>query len=214
MKDEILSNLKEALIKCDRGRTASWAGKALEENIDPLVVMDTMIEAIRWVGEGFGKGDLFLPELIGAAEAMQSASPIVEKEIEKRAQKRESLGTVIIGTVFGDIHTIGKSLVAALLIAGGFEVHDMGINIPTDRFVEAVKTFKPDILAMSTLLTTTASEAKNVIDALKERGLRDEVKIMVGGGAMTETYSESIGADGYDATAPGAVNLARCLLGL
>lgn len=214
MKAEILANVKQAVIACDPEGAASWAERALEEKNDPLAVMNALIEAIREVGEGFGRGDLFLPELVGAANAMQSASPIVERALKKGAIERQSLGRVVIGTVFGDIHTIGKSLVASLLIAEGFEVHDRGINITTEQFVGTVETSKPDILAMSTLLTTTAPEAKRVIDALKAEGLRDKVKVMVGGGAMTESYAERIGADGYDATAPGAARLARKLLGI
>lgn len=214
MEAEILRNLRKAVLEYNSENAASWARKAIDENIDPITVMDVLIDAIRQVGEGFGQGDLFLPELVGAAEALQNATPIVEEAIKSSGKKRGSLGIVVIGTVFGDIHTIGKSMVVSLLTAEGFEVHDLGINVSAERFVEAVKAFKADILGMSALLTTTAPEAKKVVNTLKKEGLRDKVKIMVGGGAITEGFSVSIGADGYDPTAPGAVILARSLLGI
>jgi 5-methyltetrahydrofolate--homocysteine methyltransferase len=120
---------------------------------------------------------------------------------------------VVIGTVAGDIHDIGKNMVGTLLKAGGFEVHDLGIDIQADKFVEAVVEYEAEILAMSALLTTTAPQQKKVIELLKEQGLRDKVKVMVGGGGISEDFAETIGADGYDPTAPGAVNLARRFVG-
>ena len=118
------------------------------------------------------------------------------------------------GTVQGDLHTIGKSLVNTMFSANGFKVHDLGIDVSTDTFIDAIKLYKPDILAMSSLLSTTAPAAKEVIETLKTEGLRDQVKIMVGGGAITEDFARKIGADGYDTTAPGAVEMGKKLLGL
>jgi len=172
-----------------------------------------MTAAIKQVGDGFGKGELWLPDLVGAADAMTSATPIIEEEIKRRGITRESLGTIVIGTVYGDIHTIGKTMVATLLIAGGFVVNDLGINVTSERFVEGIKKYKADILAMSALMTMTAPEQRKVIEILKKEELRDKVKIMVGGGAITQEFANSIGADGYDPTAPGAVKLARKLIG-
>jgi len=123
------------------------------------------------------------------------------------------LGIIVIGTVYGDIHTIGKTMVATLLIAEGFIVNDLGINVTSEHFVEGIKKYKADILAMSALMTTTAPEQRKVIETLKKDGLRDRVKIMIGGGAITQEFTNSIGADGYDPTAPGAVKLARRLIG-
>jgi corrinoid protein of di/trimethylamine methyltransferase len=213
MEKEILENLKRALLDYNAEDSAKWAKKAVEEKIDPVKAIDALIEAIRKVGDSFGKGECWLPDLIGAADAMQSAMPILEREIKRRGTKRESMGKVVIGSVFGDIHNIGKSMVTSLLTADGFEVVDLGIDIPTEKFVEAVKEHKPDILAMSALLTTTAPEGKKVIDRLKEVGLRDKVKVIIGGGAINADFARSIGADGYDPTAPGAVGLSRSLLG-
>ena len=149
-----------------------------------------------------------------AAEAMKSAMPILEEEIKRRGVMRESLGTVVIGTVFGDIHDIGKTMVATVLMAEGFSVHDLGINITTEQFLGAVKEYRPNILAMSSLLTTSALEQKKVIEILGKEGLRDKVKVMVGGGAITEEFAKKIGADGYEATAPGAAKLAKRLIGV
>lgn len=213
MSIEVLENLKKAVMEYDSEGAANWARKAVEAGIDPVEALDAMTVAIRQVGDGFGRGEFWLPDLIGAADAMLAATPILEEEIKRRGTKRESLGTVVIGTVYGDIHTIGKTMVATLLTANGFQVYDVGINVTAEKFVEAIKQYKPDMLAMSALMTMTAPEQKKVIESLKKEGLRDKVKIMVGGGAITQEFADSIGADGYDPTAPGAVKLAKKLVG-
>jgi methanogenic corrinoid protein MtbC1 len=213
MDVEVLEDLKKAILGYDREAAANLARKAVQEKIDPLKILDAMTLAIRQVGDGFGKGELWLPELVGAAAAMEAATPIIEEEINRVGAKRESLGTVVIGTVYGDIHTIGKTMVATLLTADGFVVNDLGINVSAEGFVMGIKRYHADILAMSALMTTTAPEQRKVIEILKSEGLRDEVKIMIGGGAITQEFANSIGADGYDPTAPGAVSLARRLAG-
>ena len=210
---EVLEDLKKAILGYDREAAANLARKAVQEKIDPLKVLDAMTLAIRQVGDGFGKGELWLPELVGAAAAMEAATPIIEEEINRIDAKRDSLGTIVIGTVYGDIHTIGKTMVATLLTADGFVVNDLGINVSAEGFVMGIKRYHADILAMSALMTTTAPEQRKVMEILKNEGLRDEVKIMVGGGAITQEFANSIGADGYDPTAPGAVSLARRLAG-
>jgi trimethylamine corrinoid protein len=214
MTTDILGNLKKAILEYDPDGAANWAAKAVEEQIDPLKVFDVLTTSIRQVGDAFGRGELFLPELIAAAQAMEAATPVITEELKKRDLKREPLGTVVIGTVLGDIHTIGKAMVSRLLTAEGFTVHDLGINISAETFIKAVKDYKPNILAMSALLTTTAPEQAKVINALQDAGIRDKVKVMVGGGAITEEFAQSIGADGYDPTAPGAVGLAKRLIGI
>ena len=213
MESEILENLRRAVLEYDSKGAVSWARKAVEEKIAPLKALDALTEAIREVGDGFGKGELFLPEIVGAADAMKSATPIIEEELKKMGAKRDSVGTVVMGTVFGDIHDIGKSMVCMLLATDGFEVIDLGVNVEAERFIESVRKYKPDILGMSALLTSFVSEQKKIINILKEEGLRDKVKIMVGGGALNEATAENIGADGYDPIAPGAVKLARRLIG-
>lgn len=214
MSAEILGNLKRAVIEYDPEGAASWARQAVEGKIEPLKAIDVLTDAIRQVGDDFGSGVLWLPELVGAADAMQAALPILEEELKKTGGTKKSLGTVVVATVYGDIHTIGKTLVATLLTASGFEVHDVGANVAAEELVEAVKKYKADILAMSALMTVTAREQKKVVDMLKEAGIREEMKVMVGGGAVTEAFAESIGADGYDPTAAGAVGLAKKLIGV
>jgi methanogenic corrinoid protein MtbC1 len=151
--------------------------------------------------------------LVSAADAMQAALPIIEERLQETGGQRSSVGKVVAGTVAGDIHNIGKAMLCTLLTADGFEVVDLGIDVPTARFIKAVQEHQPNILALSALLTITAMEQRNVIEALKEAGIRDTVKVIVGGGAISDEFADSIGADGYDPTAPGGVRLCRELLG-
>jgi corrinoid protein of di/trimethylamine methyltransferase len=212
MSTEILDNLAKAVQEFDQEGAAKWAQEAMAAGVEPLVALETLTVTIREIGDAFGRGECFLPELVGAADAMQAAMPIVEAVIKEKGQERESAGKVVLGTVAGDIHNIGKTILATLLTADGFEVIDLGIDVPTEKFVASVKEDKPDVLAMSALLTITAQEQKNVIEALMREEIRDEVKVMVGGGAISDHFAEKIGADGYDPTAPGGVALARKLM--
>jgi methanogenic corrinoid protein MtbC1 len=212
MDTEILANLGKAVKEYDPVGAASLAAQAMEIGIEPSRALEALTEAIREVGDAFGAGELFLPELVGAAEAMEAAMPLVEKVIKERGESRASAGKVVAGTVFGDIHNIGKTIFSTLLTADGFEVIDLGINVPTEKFVQVVKEEKADVIAMSALLTITAQEQKNVIEALTAAGLRDGLKVIVGGGAISQRFAESIGADGYSPTAPGGVSLTRELL--
>jgi len=212
LNDDILKNLKKAILEYDSEKAANLAKEALEKKIDPVKALNVMTEAVRQVGDGFGRGELWLPDLVGAADAMQSAMPIIQKEIEIKGTKIETLGVVVVGTVFGDIHNIGKTMVCTLLAAEGFTVYDLGVNVTAEKFIEAVKKYKADILAMSALMTMTAPEQRKIIAILKKENLRDKVKVMVGGGSITEEFAKNIGADGYDPTAPGGAKLARRLL--
>lgn len=213
MSTDIFEELSKAITTYDRVESERCARELVQRKMDPLEALDVMTEAIRNVGEGFGRGELWLPDLVGAAAAMEAATPIIEEEIKRVGATRKSLGSVVIGTVFGDIHTIGKTMVATLLTAGGFAVVDLGINVTAESFLNGITKHNADILAMSALMTTTASEQRKVIETLKKEGLRDKVKIMVGGGAITQEFADGIGADGYDPTAPGAVRLAMRLMG-
>ncbi len=213
MEAEILQKLKQSVLAYDQKAAVDWARKAVEVSIDPVQAFDVLTEAIREIGEGFGKGDLFLPDMVGAADAMKAATPILEAAIERSGAKRESVGTVVLGTVYGDIHDIGKAMVATLMTAQGFKVVDLGVNITADQFLAAVRESQPQILAMSSLLTTTAPEMKKVIEKLESEGLRKKLKVMVGGGAITDAFAAGIGADGYDPTAVGGAALARRLVG-
>lgn len=209
----IINNLRKAIFEYNAELARKSAIQAIEKEIDPVEAMNVMTIAIREIGEAFGRGDLWLPDLVGASDAMQAATPILEEEMKKRGSHRETLGTVVAGTVFGDIHSIGKTMVTTLLTAAGFNVEDLGVNVKAEVFIEAIKKHSADLLAMSALMTTTMTEQEKVIESLKKEGIREKVKVMVGGAAVTEEFAKDIGADGYDPTAPGAVELAKKLLG-
>ena len=204
-----MEKLIQAIRDYDVSGSKGWATKALAEGADPVEALEGVSGVMQEIGDLFGSGELWLPDLIGAADAAMAALAVIEDAILKSGRQAKRLGTVVIGTVFGDIHSIGKTMVAALLTANGFKVVDIGTNVPHGQFVEAVKDNHADILAMSAILTTTAPEQRRVIEALKKAGLRDKVRIMVGGAAITTEFAKSIGADGYRATAPEAVELAK-----
>lgn len=208
-----LDELKKAILEYDVEGATSFAGKAIEEGVDPLKTADVVIGAIKQVGDGYGRGELWLPDLVGAASAMTSAMSIINEEFEKRGMKMQTLGTIVIGTVYGDIHSIGKDMVAVLAQSEGFEVIDLGINVKGEKFMEAIRKHKPQILAMSALLTITAPEQGKIIKMLEDEGIRENVKVVVGGGAITAKFAEQIGADGYEPIAPTAVDLFRKLVG-
>lgn len=210
--DDTLKKLQEAILEYDTSRAKNLALKSVEEGIDPLRTIDALTNTIKQVGDSFNNGELWLPDLIGAASAMQAAIPILEEQIKKSGKIRKSSGIVVIGTVFGDIHNIGKDMVATLLVADGYQVVDLGVNINADQFISAIKKHQPDLLAMSSLMTMTAPEQGKVINALKKESLREKIKIIVGGGAITKDFADEIGADGYGAAATDAVDLARELL--
>jgi methanogenic corrinoid protein MtbC1 len=161
------------------------------------------------IGDKFARNEIFLPAMMLAANVMNAGMSILKIKIEQERIQINYRGKVIIGTVFGDIHDIGKNLVKILLDSQGFQVIDLGVNVKSDVFIKSIKDNKPDILALSALLTTTAPEMGKTIQAIKEANLRDSIKIMIGGAAITEKFAISIGADGYEPTAPLAVKLAN-----
>jgi trimethylamine corrinoid protein len=215
-EEKILKGLKEAILTYDEGGAIKWAHIAIDEKVDPVKAIQVgLTPGILEIGHGFDEGILFLPNLVIAANVMKVATSILEKEIENRGiQGKTSLGKIVIGTVAGDIHDIGKTIVSTLLSAGGFNVIDLGTNVSEKEFLEVVKKENADILALSALLTTTVVEQRNVIQSLEEDGLRDNVKVIVGGGAVNEDHAKRIGADGYGDTASEAVNLAKELLNI
>lgn len=213
MHEEILKNLGNSVLEFDSAAAEKWARQAVEANVDPVAALGALTDAIRIVGDLFEKGEYFLPELVTAADVMQKAVPILEARIQASGGTRQSLGTVVIGTVFGDIHSIGKTMVSTLLSAEGFHVIDIGVNAPSDAFIRAVVNNNADLVAMSALMTMTIMEQKKVIEQFEKEGVRKQVKVMVGGSAITAQIAKEIGADGYEPTAPGAVRLARELLG-
>jgi len=213
LEAEILDSLSAAIVGCDGRGAAESARAAVEAGLDPLQVFGAMTAAMKEVGRRFEADECWLPELVGAADAMQAATPILEAEIKRQGLAKQSLGTVVAGTVQGDIHSIGIQMVCTLLIGAGFDVHYVGIDVKPEDFVAAVREHEARILAMSALLTVTATEQKKVIELLKADGLRDSVSVMVGGGAITADFADRIGADGYEPSAVGAVALARRFVG-
>lgn len=211
---EILKKLKNMVLEFNIDIAEETAKEAIESGVDPIKAANALTEGIQIIGDKFGSGELFLPDLVCASEVLKKAFPVINKAIEEKGQKQKSLGKVVIGTVFGDIHSIGKGMVATLLYAAGFEVIDLGINVKGDAFLKAIKDEGPDVLAMSALLTTTAMEQKKVVQSLKDQGLRDKVKVVVGGSPINQEFADSIGADGYGSTAPEGVKLIKELLGV
>ena len=210
---EIIARLKEAIITYDKNLARQMAEKALEGGIDPGEILDGTTEVIRRIGDEFARGELFLPDLVGAASAMSEAISIVEKEIEQTGKKVKKIGTVVMGTVKGDIHDIGKTMVKTFLVAENFRVIDLGVDVATEEFIKAIEKYNPEILGLSALLTTTVAEQRKIIETLKEKGIRDKVKVIIGGAATTREFAAEIGADGHESTAPRASKLCKRLLG-
>ncbi len=206
--------MRQAVVDGDAAAAEAAARAAIAAGIPPLVAIDEgFMPGMKEVGAGFAAGDLFLPDMMLAARAMQRALAILEPELKAAAVERTVAGRVVIGTVAGDIHEIGKNLVGMLLSTSGFEVHDLGVNVAPERFVEAAQEHRADIVGLSALLTTTMTGQRTVIAALQEAGLRPHVKVMVGGAPVTGAWATEIGADGYSEDAMGAVELARRLVG-
>jgi len=212
--DELFIRMTQAVIDGEKERAIELAQEVLHLEIPPLEAIDKgYIVGIQKVGELFEKGDFFLPELVMGAEAMQAALAVLEPELKKRQEERERLGTAVAGTVEGDIHEIGKRLVCTMLVANGFDVLDLGPDVAAETFMEKVRALKPDLLLLSALMTTTMPEQRSVIEALKGAGLRDRVKVMVGGAAVSPSWAQEIGADGYAENAIEAVGVAKGLVG-
>ncbi len=212
---ELIENLKQAVIQGIPDNAVEIAQQIVDKNIDPIEAYEKGLKAgITVVGDGFASGELFLPDLVLSAETMKAASKVLEEEISRAGASRIELGKVVLGTVNGDLHDIGKTIVGTLLTSYGFDVVDLGVNISTDEFIEAVRREEPDVLGLSSLLTVTAKELAKVILALKNQGLREDVKVIVGGGAVTASYAEEIEADGYGQNAELGVRMTRVLLGL
>lgn len=199
------SVFNKAVIKGDLEGVESQISRALDEGIDAQsILVNGLIAGMEVVGKRFTSGEMFLPEVMASAEAMHKGLNILRPLLAKAGQKER--GTIVMGTVEGDIHNIGRKIVCFLLEGNGFEVIDLGVDVKADVFAQAIEKHKPDILGMSALLTTTMLNMGGTIDVLKEKGLRDGVKIMVGGAAITEKFAKSIGADGYAPEASSAVD--------
>ncbi len=213
MTENILERLKEAVLNYDIELAVEVSKEVVSTGFDPLKAIEQGLgEGLRVVGEKFEAGEIFLPMLMMAAQAMKESLAILEPALAKGVS-RKVLGKVIIGTVEGDIHDIGKSIVAAMLTASGFEVYDLGCDTPTSKFVEKAEEVKPDIIGMSALLTTTMTKMADVISALEKAGLRGRVKVIVGGAPVSTAWAQKVGADAYAEDAIAAVDTAKKLLG-
>jgi len=213
MGEEILERLRRAVREFEVEQAKHLAEESIKAGIDPVKIIENgPAMALKEIGDKFGRGELFLPELIAAAQAGQASIDILNKEISRRAQTRKSVGKVVIGTVEGDIHSIGKNIVATMLQVAGFEVIDLGVDVSTQVFVEKIKELKPHIVAMSALLTTTMVKQKEVVDALNKTRLRNKVRVIIGGAPVTAKWAEEIGADAYGCDAQEGVKNALKLM--
>ena len=212
-KQQILENLAEAMIKGNQQLAKENAQKAIDEEMDPLeAVDDGLSKGMEVVGAQFENGDVFLPELLMAADAFKAAMEILGPVIEANKQKTSKLGTVLLATVKGDQHNIGKNIVATVLETNGFEVVDIGIDQSTLNIIEAAQNHNVDVIGLSSVMTTTMPYQKEVIDTLTEMGLREKFFVLVGGGPVSQNWANEISADGYGETAMDAVGIAKNLL--
>jgi 5-methyltetrahydrofolate--homocysteine methyltransferase len=203
-----LKPLYKAVLSGDAKTARSFTEQALAAGVEPLkLVNESMVPAMDEVGRRFGCNEYFVPELLLSARAMKAALELVRPLLAKSGA--QPVARVVIGTVKGDLHDIGKNLVAAMFEGGGFEVIDLGVNVTPEKFIETVKAKNANIVALSALLTTTMPAMKTTIEAFKQAGLREQVKILIGGAPLTQKYADEIGADGYSDNAPAAVTVAK-----
>jgi len=213
MTDDLLVQLTATVVDGKAQEAADLIRRALDAGLEPLVIIDQGLRpGMDVVGERFSCGEAFIPHLVLAGRAMQSGMTALEPELKRRGQGARPAGTAVIGTVKGDIHEIGKSLVGIMLTAGGFEVHDLGVDVPVETFVAKVKETGAQILGLSALLTTTMVVQRRVIEALRTADVRGQVKVLVGGAPVGRAWADEIGADGYADDARGAVAEAKRLL--
>ncbi len=214
-QDELLCQLQKSVIDGDPEQAISYTHFLLEEGVDPLKIIDrALVPGIQFTGEQFSCGEMFLPDLMLASEAMQTSLKVCNPELQRRGVVRQSLGRVVLGTVSGDIHEIGKNLVGTLLSANGFEVFDLGVNVPIETFIQKAQELNADLVGISALLTTTMNGQRKVIEAMEQVHLRPMVKVIIGGAPVTKGWAKEIGADGYSEDAIGAVELAKRLLNI
>jgi corrinoid protein of di/trimethylamine methyltransferase len=213
MPKELFEKLAQAVIDGEPEDAEELAQQALDQRLDPLTcINEGLTKGINRVGELFASGEYYLPDLIAGGEAMKDALAVLEPALAAN-QEREIKGRVVLGTVEGDLHEIGKTLVGTLLTANGFQVTDIGIDKPASEFIAAVTETGATLIGASALLTTTIPEQQKIIEALDEAGFRDRVKVMVSGAPVTQAWADKIGADGYAEDAIGAVAVAKKLVG-
>jgi corrinoid protein of di/trimethylamine methyltransferase len=210
---KILENLSMAIIEGDEDKAKEYAKEVLISKMDPLKAVEQgLSKGMITLGERFEKGEVFLPDLLIAADAFNIAIGVLKPAMEAQKKQVAKLGTVLIGTVNGDVHGIGKNIVAIVLEAYGFEVIDIGVDNPSLKFIEAAEKVKADVIGLSSLMTTTMPAQKEVIDILKEMNLRKKYLVIIGGGPVTKEWADKIGADGYAESAFQAVDMIKELL--
>lgn len=215
MSEELLKQMAQSIIDGDSDASAQLARQSIAEGMDPLkAITEGFVVGVNTVGEAFAAGDAFLPELVMAGEAMKAAVTTLEPELARTGSERKTLGKVVMATVEGDIHEIGKSLVSTMLGASGFTVFDIGVDNASEKIISKAVEVDADIIGLSALLTTTMIRQKEVIDMLDQRGLRRKIKVMVGGAPVTREWVQKIEADGYSEDAIGAVAVAKQLMGV
>lgn len=212
-KEELIDEVRAALETFNIEKTVELVEKALQAGVEPLEIINKgLAKGLLKLGHQFENKEIYLPELIVAAEAMKEAMKLLRPILEARKQEIPSVGRVLIGTIEGDIHDIGKNIVASVLQAAGFEIIDLGKDVPVEVFVKKVKELTPDIVGVSALLSTTALKQGELIKRLEQEGLRDHAIIMIGGAPTSREWQQEIGADGYAADALGAVTEAKKLI--
>jgi corrinoid protein of di/trimethylamine methyltransferase len=215
MTEDLFQKMAQSILDGDSDIAVTLAKQAIEIGIDPLeAISKGFVLGVNKVGENFACGEAFLPELVMAGEAMKAAVAALEPEMQRRGTSRQVYGKVVLATVEGDIHEIGKTLVGTMLSASGFQVFDLGVDVPSAKIIEKVKEVDADLVGLSALLTTTMVKQKEVISELDKLGLRKKVKVMVGGAPVTRDWVQKIEADGYSEDAIGAVGLAKQLVGV
>ncbi len=208
-EEAVYEQLKEAIIAGDREKTLKAVEAALEGGVSASDIIEKgMSPGMKEVGERFARYEIYLPEMMMAAEAWEGAMKVLEPKLVEGGKVAKKVGKVVLGTVAGDIHSIGKNIVGAMLKMSGFEVYDLGIDVPASHFVTKAEEVRADVIAASALMSTTMSQQKNIIDHLKARGVREKYAVLVGGGSTTEDWAKQIGADGYGKTAGDAAALA------
>ncbi len=214
MTEELFQKMAQSVLDGDSDAAVALAKHAIAAGIDPLdAITKGFVNGVNQVGENFACGQAFLPELVMAGEAMKAAVSTLEPEMQERGVQRTMLGKVVLATVEGDIHEIGKSLVGTMLSASGFQVYDLGVDVPATKIIDKVREVDANLVGLSALLTTTMVKQREVIEELDKLGLRKKVKVMVGGAPVTRDWVQKIEADGYSEDAIGAVGLAKQLVG-
>ncbi|NWG35781.1 MAG: corrinoid protein [Chloroflexi bacterium] len=213
MSEELLKAMAQSIIDGEAEVAMDLAKQAIEAGMNPLdAITKGYMPGVNEVGDSFACGNVFLPELVMAGEAMKAAIAVLEPELKKAGASREILGKVVLATVEGDIHEIGKSLVGTMLTAAGFEVYDLGVNVSAEKIIAKAEEVGADIVGLSALLTTTMVRQKEVIEAMDKKGLRKKTRVMVGGAPVTTDWVQRIEADGYSEDAVSAVHMAKNLI--